>query len=92
MAQTNSERQAKYKRIKVEKSGKRLDMMVDSDTRFYIDDLCHCYTVTQKELIEKLVLDAAVRAEIACRQNHQFLELLPCNDEFVKAKNKIVTV
>ncbi len=74
MALSSAERQAKYREQKRKDSSKRLDVLVSSDTRFYIEHLCERYSVTQKALIEKLVLDASIRSGIAFRNEHIFLE------------------
>ncbi len=63
-AMTAAERQRKYRQKNRDDSGGRIDMQVSARTRWDLEDLAERYSVTKKELIERLIKDEAVKSGV----------------------------
>lgn len=61
---TAAERQRKYRQKNRDDSGYRIDMQVSARTRWDLENLTERYSVTKKELIERLIKEEAIRAGI----------------------------
>lgn len=61
MAKSNAERQAAYRarHLKdVEGKGGRLNLVIDIHAKLALERLARCYGVTQKQMLEKLAVEA----------------------------------
>lgn len=61
---TAAERQRKYRQKNRDDSGYRIDMQVSARTRWDLENLTERYSVTKKELIERLIKEEAIRAGV----------------------------
>lgn len=61
---TAAERQRKYRQKNRDDSGYRIDMQVSARTRWDLENLAERYSVTKKELIERLIKEEAIRSGI----------------------------
>jgi len=76
MAKNNAERQAAYRsrHLKDEKgNGERLNVVIDLHAKRALERLAKCYGVTQKNILERLLVGAegAVIDQVAKTQNGQ---------------------
>lgn len=76
---TAAERQRKYRQKNRDDSGGRIDMQVSARTKWDLEDLAERYSVTKKELIERLIREEAIRAGVRFdEEKYQLFIKLDC--------------